>query len=306
MSDVASVSVPATTANLGPGFDSFGLALALRNRFVAELAEVWSVEVIGEGAGVLSAGPDNHVARAMARVFAEAGTPPVAAAIRCENTIPPGAGLGSSAAAVVGGILLGDALCDAGLDAEGVLALATEFEGHPDNAAAALHGGFTMCWNDGAVRCMRVEPAAGLAVVAVGADLPLSTDSSRGLLPAEVPHADAAFSAGRAGLLATGIALGDEAALVAGLADRIHEPYRAAAIPDLEQVRAALLAAGVTGAVLSGAGPTVIGLVCGSNDGEALERARAFAHAARPAVLALAGRLEPRAVGIDRAGAALL
>ncbi|MDF1542984.1 MAG: homoserine kinase [Anaerosomatales bacterium] len=307
MPRVHTVTIPATSANLGPGFDSFGLALALHNRFSAELAEEWHVEVAGEGEGLLSSGADNRVARSVARVFAEAGRPGLAASLRCENNIPPGAGLGSSAAAIVGGLILGDALCGSDLDRETLLALATEIEGHPDNVAAALYGGFTVSWalSDGTPRCMRLEPARGLAAVVVSAHAQLATPDARELLPATVPHADAAFSAGRAGLLVAGIALGDAGALAAGLADRIHEPYRAAAVGDLEAVRSALLAAGATGAALSGAGPTVIGLVAEADDASALAHAVEIAARARPAIERLEGRCEPLAVGISRSGATL-
>lgn len=306
MREAATATIPATSANLGPGFDAFGLALALHNRFEGVAADEWSVEIAGEGAGVLPAGPDNRVARAMARVFAEAGTGPRAARIRCENAIPPGAGLGSSAAAVVGGLLLGDALSGAGLDREAVFALAAEIEGHPDNAAAALFGGFALCWSDGgAPRRVRIDPACGLAAVVVTSCAPLATERSRSLLPAVVPHADAAFTAGRAGLLIAGVALGDREAVRSGLADRLHEPYRASAVTDLEQVRTTLVAAGADGAVLSGAGPTVIGLVCGTDDDDALTRARAVAAAASGPLGDVACRHEPRALGIDRAGATL-
>jgi len=306
MRRAATVSIPATSANLGPGFDSFGLALALHNRFTGELADDWSVDVVGEGAGRFSRGAHNRVARAVARVFAETGRPGQAARIRSENSIPPGAGLGSSAAAVVGGLILGDALIGAGLGPDKLLELASELEGHPDNAAAALHGGFTVCWAEETPKCLRIEPARGLAAVVVGADVPLATKASRGLLPANVPHADAAFNAGRAGLLVAGIALGDDDALAAGLADRIHEQYRSSVVGDLEQVRAALVAAGAVGAVLSGAGPTVIGLVSGADDASALARATAVAEASRDAVTALPGRRAPLVLGIERSGATLL
>ena len=308
MSRVPEVSIPATSANLGPGFDSFGLALSLYNRFSAALADEWQVEVTGEGEAVLSRGPDNRVARSMARVFAEAGSPGLAASIRCENRIPPGAGLGSSAAAIVGGLMLGNELCGADLEREALLGLATELEGHPDNVAAALYGGFTISWNGpeaSGPRCVRLQPACGLAVVVVGARMPLATDASRGLLPATVSHADAAFSAGRAGLLVAGIALGNADALAAGLADRIHEPYRAVVVADLEAVRAALVEAGASGAVLSGAGPTVIGLVSGTDDSDALRRAGEVAHGARGSIASMPGRNEPVALGVSRIGAIL-
>lgn len=309
MPRVPTLDIPATSANLGPGFDAFGLALALHNRFSAHLAEEWSVEVTGEGKGLLSGGLDNRVAHSMARVFAEAGQPGLAAIIRCENRIPPGAGLGSSAAAIVGGLMLGDALCGAGLDREALLVLAAELEGHPDNAAAALYGGFTISWAGGGAsrpRCVRLEPAGGLAAVVVSAETSLATGASRGLLPAMVPHADAAFSAGRAGLLVAGVVLGDPDALAAGLSDRIHEPYRAAAVSDLEAVRAVLVEGGAAGAVLSGAGPTVIGLVQGADDRDAFARAQVIAERTREAVAAIPGRHEPRVLGIARTGATLI
>lgn len=307
MSRTATVITPATSANLGPGFDSFGIALALHDRFTAALADEWSVEVVGEGAGHLPTDASNRVACSMARLFAEVGEEGRAASVRCENRIPQGAGLGSSAAAVVGGLLLGNELLDAGLDRAALLRLAAKIEGHPDNVAAALHGGFTVSWHDGdASRCLRLEPARGLAAVVVTADAPLPTGASRALLPDSVPHADAAFSAGRAGLLVAGIALGDTEALSAGLADRIHEPYRIHAVADLERVRSALVDAGACGAVLSGAGPTVIGLVAAEDDDRAVERARAVASAARETVLQLAGRGEPHAFAVARDGAALV
>ncbi len=302
MSHRVRVSVPASSANIGPGFDAFGLALDLRNTFVAEVADEWTVELSGEGAQTLPRDAGNPVAQAAARVFAEAGVRG-GAHIRCDNRVPPGEGLGSSAAAVVGGLMLGDALSGAGLSHADILALATEIEGHPDNAAASLHGGFTVCWYDGAPRSLRIEPGCGLAVVLVRATHSLATTESRSLLPAEVPHADAAFNAGRAGLLVAAVSLGDENALAAGLTDRIHEPYRRAAIPDIELVRAALIDAGATGAVLSGAGPTMVGLVSAQDGDAARERAARVAAAATAAVTHLPHRHPPFALGIDMSGA---
>ena len=302
MSRNVSVSVPASSANVGPGFDAFGLALALRNTFVATAAEEWSVDIAGEGERTLPRGPENPVARAAARVFDEAGIRG-GAHIQCENHIPPGEGLGSSAAAVVGGLLIGDALAGAGMSDDDILALATEIEGHPDNAAAALHGGFTVCWDDGAPRSLRIEPGCGIALVLVRATHSFATEESRLLLPAEVLHADAAFNAGRAGLLVAAVSLGDERALAAGLTDRIHEPYRRIAMPDIELVRSALLDAGATGAVLSGAGPAMIGFVCAADREAAHARAEQVAEAAMPAISHLPHRQPPLVLGIDLTGA---
>lgn len=303
----ATVLVPATSANLGPGFDSFGLALHLHNRFEAELAQEWVVDVQGEGAGVLSTGADNVVARAMARAFAEAGKPELAARIGCQNRIPTGSGLGSSSAAIVGGILLGEALAGADFGEMRRLQMAAELEGHPDNVAAALQGGFTVCWTDaGGARCARFEPARGLAVVAVSALTELPTSVARAMLPDAVPHQDAAFNVAHAGLLAASIATGRPELFGDALADRLHEPYRAAAVSDLLPVAGILRAAGASGVALSGAGPTVIGLVAGDTDRAALESAHAIAERAADGIRELGTRRSPQALAIDRWGARLV
>jgi homoserine kinase len=185
--------------------------------------------------------------------------------------------------------------------------MAVQLEGHPDNVAAALYGGFTICWAEDDGPCAaRVDPPGGIAAVVVVSDAPLSTAFARGLLPLNVPHGDAAFDAGRAGLLATGIALGRRDLLGPGMNDRLHEPYRLAAVPDLEDVREALLLAGADGASLSGAGPTVVGLVAGPDDEAALQRAREVARRAGELLERLPGRRAPEALLLDREGAALI
>ena len=300
------VRVPASSANLGPGYDSFGLALALHNEFEAELGDAWRVEVGGEGAGTLSTGADNPVARAMARLFAETGRPHLAADIACHNGIPVGRGLGSSSAAIVGGLVLADALIDARLGADRLLALAAELEGHADNVAAALHGGFTVTASGpSGLVCAPIGPAGGLAAILALGESPLSTPDSREALPDSVPHADAAANIGHATLLALGIALGEPRYVQAGLHDAIHERYRAGLIPDLEPVRALFAAEGVGPAVLSGSGPTMVVLVPDVDDAHALERARRLADEVRP-MLAGIGRSRVIGVGIDRLGAVVL
>jgi homoserine kinase len=302
------VRVPASSANLGPGYDSFALALGLHDLFTAEPADEWLVEVGGEGVGELSSGADNEVARAMARVFAIAGAAaPNAAHVICENGVPTGRGLGSSSAAIVGGLVLGNALAGQPLPNEELFRLAVELEGHPDNVAAALFGGLTLCWSDdGEPSCALLQPSCGLAAVVVVSDNHFATVEARKLLPAEVPHADAAFNAGRAGVLVAGLLLGSGELVGVGLADRLHEPYRAAAIPDLRAVHDVLVESGADGAALSGAGPTVVGLVLGSDDASALVRAREVAERATPLLADVQARRTPYAVGIDRAGAVLL
>jgi homoserine kinase len=301
------VRVPASSANLGPGYDSFGLALGLYDTFRAEAADAWTVEVRGEGAGTLRTDAGNKVAEACIAALTAAGAPDRAAHLVCDNGVPTGRGLGSSSAAIVGGVMLGFMLAKVEPTRDRVFELAARIEGHPDNVAAAANGGFTVCWqeSDGPA-CAALQPAGGVAAVVVVSDAKLRTVDARGLLPESVPHADAAFTASRAGLTVAGLLLGRAELVRVGLEDRIHQPYRVAAVPDLEDVRAALLAAGADGAALSGAGPTVVGIVTAGDDAAAFERARQVAAAATEPVGRLSGRREPFALPIDRAGAVVL
>jgi len=300
-----SLNVPATSANLGPGYDSFGLALDLSNRFSAELAPEWGVEVVGEGAGTLATDGSNKIAQAMARTFEEAGEGGRCARIFCVNKIPPGQGLGSSAAAIVGGMLMADALSEVPLGRNRVFEMAAEMEGHPDNVAAALFGGMTISWKDDGPRCVALDPASGLATVVVFASEPLGTQESRHLLPDTVPHVDAARNAARAGLLVAGMSSGREDLIAAGLVDCIHERYRTIAVPDLAHVRSVLTEAGALGAVLSGAGPTVIALVHGKDDAAALDAAVTVAQRAGAALRGIPTRRPPQVIGIERRGTVL-
>jgi homoserine kinase len=303
----AAVLVPGTSANLGPGFDSFGLALDVFNRFEAELADEWSVQVEGEGAGVLRTDSGNLAAVAMARAFAAAGHPELKASLGCVNRIALGNGLGSSSAAIVGGLLLGERLAGAELGQQKLLELATEMEGHPDNAAAAFVGGFTVCWTDaGRPRFARFEPARGLAAVVVVANGELATSKARAMLPKDVPHEDAAFNVAHAGLLAASIATGRPELLGAALNDRLHEPYRASAVGDLQAVHDILRDCGAAGVALSGAGPTLIGLVAADTDKAAHELAKEVAARAADRVRALGTRRAPEALRLDRDGARFL
>ncbi|MBN2847381.1 MAG: homoserine kinase, partial [Coriobacteriia bacterium] len=280
----ARVIVPASSANLGPGYDSFGLALGIHNECEGELAREWRIEVGGEGAGRLSTGADNAVLRAMARLFEAAGKPGLRAEVICHNGIPVGRGLGSSSAAVVGGLVLADALLGSRFDRQRLLELATSIEGHPDNAGAALCGGFVIAARDATgVRCTHIEPAGGLAAVVVVGESELPTGEARRTLPTAVPHHDAAANAAAAALLAHGITVGSAAAIAAGMRDSIHERYRAHLVPDMGQVSELLGSIGAGPAVLSGAGPSMLALVSAGSDELALERARRCAEVARTA-----------------------
>ncbi len=261
------VSVPATSANLGPGFDCLGLALEVRSRFAAQVGRPGDpaliVEATGPGAAGLSNGPDNLVYRAFQAVFKRLGRtcPPVRLQIR--NDIPVGRGLGSSAAAIVGGLCLGRVGCGGGVDDEDLVALAAELEGHPDNVAAAFFGGLTLAATgpDGRPHVTRCGAVPGFRAVVAVPDFEFSTHAARGLLPAQVVMGDAVFNLGRAATLVAGLLKGDAGAVRLGMDDRLHQPYRAKALPFLNDAIAAAVRAGAAGAALSGAGPSVLALV---------------------------------------------
>jgi homoserine kinase len=200
------VRAPATSANLGPGFDSLGLALTLHDEVEAQIcASGLSVEVSGEGAGLADAGEKHLVVRAMRAAFDLTGGQPPGIALRCVNRIPHGRGLGSSAAAIVSGILAARALAGPDPDTlpdEAAFRLAADLEGHPDNVAACLGGGLTIAWTTaGQPHMVRLEPVAAITPVVCVAPATVRTDLARGLLPDVVPHRDAAANAGRSALL---------------------------------------------------------------------------------------------------------
>jgi homoserine kinase len=254
------VRVPATSANLGPAFDCAGLALRLHD--VLEFAVTpsgLSVEVSGVGAGELPTDESHLVVRAFRAACAELGWSPPGLRLVAENAIPQGRGLGSSAAAVVAGVLGAWALCPdvEGIDGNAVLRLVTALEGHPDNVAACFVGGATLSWtgSDGVVADQLLAHAELRPVVLVP-PATLSTETARGLLPAVVPHADAAFNAGRAALLVHALTA-EPGLLLAATEDRLHQRQRAAAMPESFELVGRLREAGHA-AVISGAGPSVL------------------------------------------------
>jgi homoserine kinase len=256
------VRVPATSANLGPGFDALGLALTLHDVVEARvIARGLAIEVSGAGEETAAAEEGHLIIRAMRAAFDAAGGQPPGIGLRCVNAIPHGYGLGSSAAAIVAGLLAARALAakKADLTDTDVLRLATRLEGHPDNVAACLAGGLTIAWtSDAGPQVARLAPVAGLTPVLCVPETPLATEQARGLLPATVPHADAAANSARAALLVAGLTC-DPALLMAGTEDFLHQPYRGAAVPATASLIGRLRAAGIP-AVASGAGPAVLAL----------------------------------------------
>lgn len=255
-----SVRTPASSANLGPGFDALGLALTLYDEVTAEILDEERLEIVisGEGARELPRTSDHLVVRAMHAAFDLLGERPTGLRLSCANAIPHGRGLGSSAAAIVSGIVLARALVDEGasrLDPAATYQLAADLEGHPDNVAAALFGGLTIAWlDDGAASVERLDSAA--AVTAFVPPSPVSTETARGLLPEQVPHRDAAHNAGRAALLVVALTSAPQR-LMAATDDRLHQTYRSSAMPESYALMQTLRGEGVP-AIISGAGPTVL------------------------------------------------
>ncbi|MEV5500058.1 homoserine kinase [Nonomuraea fuscirosea] len=257
------IRVPATSANLGPGYDALGLALNLHDEVRATLRDERGVHVtvVGEGAGEVDLGEGHLVVKAMRAAFGRMGVPqPEGIRLHCHNRIPHARGLGSSSAAVCAGILAARALADGELSDDDVYALATEMEGHPDNVAPCLAGGLTVAWFDhaGVARMVKLVADQRVRPVVVVPSTRLSTEAARGLLPKDVPHEDASFNAGRAALLIAALTQRPEPELLlAATEDRLHQHYRAPAMRQSADLVERLRAVGVP-AVVSGAGPTVL------------------------------------------------
>jgi homoserine kinase len=285
------VVVPATSANLGPGFDSLGLALSLYDTVEARVAGSGvDVRVTGVGESQ-SWRPDQHlVIRAMRAGFAATGGQPPGIAMWCRNEVPQGFGLGSSAAAIVSGLLTARALAaarEAAADPENVLPdtevlrLACEIEGHADNVAACQAGGLTIAYDTAAgLGVARLTPLAGLAPVLCVPAVPVPTNTARKALPDQVPHADAAANSARTALLTVALTSRPDLLLPA-TEDFLHQRYRAASMPHTAGLVAALRDAGIP-AVVSGAGPSVLALTVDDQVPGAAEAARIAAQADAP------------------------
>jgi homoserine kinase len=278
VSGPVTVTVPATSANLGPGYDALGLALTLRDEVTVEVIDAPAngprITVEGEGEGLVPLDHDHLVHRAMVAALdhMECETPPVR--LHCRNVIPHGRGLGSSSAAIVAGLCAGRGLVAGGsllMDDDAVFALAAEIEGHPDNVAPAFFGGFTVAYADGGrfhATSVAVDPRVS-AVAFVPPDA-VETTVARGLLPPTVPHRDAAANAGRSALLVAALNSRPEL-LLAATEDRLHQGYREPAMPATLELVRTLRADGLP-AVVSGAGPTVLVLTDASDRGAVMAR----------------------------------
>lgn len=270
------VSVPATSANLGPGFDTLGLALELRN--VIEMEETGILDVVIEAGGheVLEDPARNLTYQSALHLFDRAGYKPHGLYIRQQDQIPVARGTGSSSAAVVGGLVAANALVGrmtgrVPFDQAELLRMAVQIEGHPDNVTPALVGGFTVsCMNEGEPLYVRFDPPKGLKAVIVMPEVPFTaqkTQKARGVLPEAVTLKDAVYNLNRAALLVAALAQGRTELISVAMQDRLHQPYRASLYKGMASVLQAGLDAGAKGVALSGAGPAVLAFVEGDPSG---------------------------------------
>jgi homoserine kinase len=279
------VKVPATTANLGPGFDTLGLALSVYDELIVTTRSKpgATVEVHGVGAGDVPTDESNLVVRSIAYTFAAYGIDLPGLDLIARNSIPHGRGMGSSGAAIVSGIMAAKGLLEGivEIDSEGLLALATALEGHPDNVAPALFGGLTIAWMtpDGPRHKKLIVHRGVSPLVAVPIESIMSTALARSLQPESVPHEDAVFNVSRSALLIAALIQSPEL-LLAATEDKLHQSYRASAMPETDSL-IRMLREHDLAAVVSGAGPSI--LVLGSDPAQRLVAADLIAkHSTTP------------------------
>ncbi|GKU75705.1 homoserine kinase [Paenibacillus sp. L3-i20] len=269
------VKIPASTANLGPGFDSLGMALSLFAWIEMEQSHtgMTTFQLHGDGMDGLPTDKSNLVYKVAQLVFKEAGVEVPELHIAMYSEIPLTRGLGSSASAIIGALVAANALIGSPLSDDKLFQIATELEGHPDNVAASLFGGIAVsAWDGAEAQHVRIEPHPSLeALVAIPA-FELSTEKARHALPSQISMADAVFNVGRTSLLVAALASGELGLIRHAMKDRLHQPYRAALIPGMTEILERATDFGALGAALSGAGPTLIAFVdAASPDKAALE-----------------------------------
>ncbi|MBD2258862.1 homoserine kinase [Pseudanabaena sp. FACHB-2040] len=296
------MTVPATTANIGPGFDCLGAALTLYNQFQFTLLEAPAgtvkVDVTGTEAGRVTTDSSNLAYKAFVQAYEKLQQPVPALNIAIQLGVPLARGLGSSSTAIVGGLLGANHLAGQPFSPADLVALATEIEGHPDNVVPALVGGCQLAAASESGQWILSEVPWHPDIVPVVAipDFELSTEAARSVLPQSYSRADAIFNMAHLGLLLRGLATGDGAWLREALCDRIHQPYRKALIPGYDKVTAAALAAGAHGLVISGAGPTLLALTP-PDQAAAVQQTMQAAWTAAPAAVSV------HILALDTAGA---
>ena len=296
------VQVPASSANLGPGFDSFGLALGMHDRYVAQILDDagLDIDVTGEGADEVPRTDKNLLVKAMYKGFDFLGGKPKGVAVRALNVIPHGRGLGSSASAIVGGLSLARALVLTGSDKmsdEKLLQLATEMEGHPDNVAAALYGNAVVAWQEdqhgkNVAQAISLSVDTRIRAIAFIPSTAVSTSKARKMLPETIPHRDATKNSANSALLVHALTLRPDL-LFRATEDFLHQSYRSEAMPASFALLNKLRGAGVA-AFISGAGPTVLALHTGSESDVA------------ELIRAAGSKFEAKSLEISRTGAMVL
>lgn len=279
------VKVPATTANLGPGFDALGLALDLWNEteFTATHDGQISVCVSGEGEGQLPLGEENAIVQAAMEIYHRLGRPCLGMHIRCVNRVPIGSGLGSSSAALLSGLLGGNALLGKPFSDEEILKVAIEIEGHPDNVAPAMLGGLVASIvHEERVISLKLPARANRAPIHATVVLPdfdFPTQQARAILPKQIDRADAIYNISRAVLVTEALRTGDLELLGKAMSDRLHQPYRIPLIPGAQAAMQAAREAGAAAVALSGAGPSLIAFSANSGEEIGTAMQQAFAQA---------------------------
>ncbi|OEH84417.1 homoserine kinase [Desulfuribacillus stibiiarsenatis] len=255
------VTVPATTANLGPGFDTMGMALDMYNTVEMAIHDSLVITVSGEGESDISLNETNIVYQAAKMVFDQVEQHCPGLRIHLHNEVPVARGLGSSAAAVVGGVVAANALLDNPLCEQELAELVTKIEGHPDNVLPALLGGVIVAgWGKDKLLYQKIVPGIQIEAVVAIPEFPLATKKAREVLPSTVSFQDALFNVNRASLLVTALITNNLQLLAEVMEDRLHQPYRCTLIPGMNEVIENAKAAGALGVVLSGAGPTILAL----------------------------------------------
>ena len=273
MSRKVSVSVPATSANLGPGYDALGLALEIRDFVTATFTHdnKVTVDIVGQGAGKLPTDETHLIAKTIIDACKAFGTEVTGLHVECKNAIPQGRGLGSSAAAIVAGLVLASELTYARASEDELLQMANAIEGHPDNVAACLLGALTIAWleSDNKANSVSMNVHEDIFPVLGIPQTELDTHKARGLIPETIAHVDAAFNAGRSALLIAAM-IGNPDFLLEATQDKLHQPFREAAYPESMELIGSLREAGIA-ACISGAGPTIIALTTSDQVAAAIE-----------------------------------
>ena len=276
------VKAPATTANMGPGYDCLGMALDVWNTLEVEVMDGGEpvVDITGEGAGELGTGRDNLVYRSMSFLFDDAGEEMPSVCLKCDNTIPLARGMGSSAAAIASGLVAANALCSEDYTAQDLLEMAATIEGHPDNVAPAVMGGMQLVITEQTEEGQRlftvpVNVPSDLHAVIFVPDVKISTEDARAVLPETVTMADAVHNMARVGLLVASMATNHPEFLAVATQDRLHQPYRHQLFTPMKVIFKAALDAGALGVFLSGSGSTILALTKGREMTVAYEMAEA-------------------------------